>query len=205
MYCIRIMCLSGWVGKASRNCDSRYDSNVEEFLKRLYLSTSMATSEIKAFPAQAPRVRDPKRSAGGMLERLPSFNQLPSWLPRAALERFVKAFEASGFRGGVNYYRCLNRNWEKTKAAFEKSGRKIKQPTFFIAGELDMVIRTYGGTEAAESMVSKVCSDLKGCHFIPDCGHWNTQEKPQETSTALIRFLDQTAASEPKGARRSRL
>jgi hypothetical protein len=33
-------------------------------------------------------------------------------MPQEALDRFVEAFKASGFRGGINYYRCLNRNWQ---------------------------------------------------------------------------------------------
>ena len=39
---------------------------------------------------------------------------------------------------------------------------------------------------------AEACSDLRGCHFIPDCGHWNTQEKPEETTKALIHFLEST-------------
>lgn len=38
----------------------------------------------------------------------------------------------------------------------------------------------------------QVCLDLRGCCFIADCGHWNTQEKTRETNEALIQFLDDT-------------
>ena len=34
----------------------------------------------------------------------------------------------------MNYYRCLDRTWEQTREAFERAGRKIRQPTLFIAG-----------------------------------------------------------------------
>lgn len=172
--------------------EKEYDADVEGFLKRLYLSGALSTSEVKAMTIEAPPCQDPKRSAGGQLDRLPLCTSLPSWMPQEALDRFVEAFKASGFRGGINYYRCLNRNWQKTKSAFQKAGGKIKQPTLFIGGELDPVIKTYGGPEATARMVSKVCSDLRGCCFIADCGHWNTQEKPHETTQALLRFLENT-------------
>ena len=67
-----------------------------------------------------------------------------------------------------------------------------RQPLFFIAGELDNVIHTNGGMEASTAALRKTCTDLRGIVYIPDCGHWNTQEKPHETNVALLGFLAST-------------
>jgi len=175
--------------------DREYDADPENFLLRIYLSGALNTSEVKAIPLEADRNQDPKRSSGGCRTRLPQPAKgapLPSWLPRPALDRFVDEFRKSGFRGGLNYYRCLDRNWAQVQEPLKKSGRKILQPLLFIAGELDNVIHTNGGMEASTAALRKTCTDLRGIVYIPDCGHWNTQEKPHETNVALLGFLAST-------------
>lgn len=47
----------------------------------------------------------------------------PLLTSQAALERFVKAFEASGFRGGVNYYRCRARRGRERGPPNTRSSR----------------------------------------------------------------------------------
>ncbi|CAE7041303.1 ephA [Symbiodinium sp. CCMP2456] len=175
--------------------DQEYDADPENFLLRIYLSGALGTSEVKAIPLEADRNKDLKRSSGGCRTRLPQPVRgapLPSWLPRPALDRFVDEFRKSGFRGGLNYYRCLDRNWAQVQEPLKKRGRKVLQPLLFIAGELDNVIHTNGGMEASTAVLRKTCADLRGIVYIPDCGHWNTQEKPHETNVALIGFLDST-------------
>ncbi|CAE7257763.1 ephA [Symbiodinium microadriaticum] len=175
--------------------DQEYDADPENFLLRIYLSGSLGTSEVKAIPLEADRNTDLKRSSGGCRTRLPQPVRgapLPSWLPRPALDRFADEFRKSGFRGGLNYYRCLDRNWAQVQEPLEKRGRKVLQPLLFIAGELDTVIHTNGGMDASTAALRKTCADLRGIVYIPDCGHWNTQEKPHETNVALLGFLDST-------------
>ena len=36
-------------------------------------------------------------------------SSLPAWLSEEDLDHFSNKFEKTGFTGGVNYYRCLNR------------------------------------------------------------------------------------------------
>jgi len=40
-------------------------------------------------------------------DRLPIYPSLPSWMPQDVLDQFVEAYKTSGFRGGINYYRCF--------------------------------------------------------------------------------------------------
>ncbi|CAE7527141.1 ephA [Symbiodinium natans] len=180
--------------------DQEYDSDPENFLLRCYLSGAWGTSQVKAIPFEAGRNKDPKRASGGFLDRLPQPRPgapLPSWLPRPALDRFVDEFRKSGFRGGVNYYRCLDRSWTQAQESLKKTGRKVLQPLLFIAGELDMVIETNGGMEGSTAALRRACADLRGVVYIPDCGHWNTQEKPHETNAALLGFLAATKDLSP--------
>ena len=41
-------------------------------------------------------------------------DKLPSWLTEADLDFFAGEFKRAGFRGGVNWYRNTDRNWELT-------------------------------------------------------------------------------------------
>ncbi|GAA3213888.1 alpha/beta hydrolase [Actinocorallia longicatena] len=88
----------------------------------------------------------------------------------------VSAFETSGFTGGINWYRNLDRNWSLLAAAEPI----IHQPTLMIYGARDTVAR------------SETLTD-----FVPDaevisldCGHWIQQERPEETNQAILTWLD---------------
>ena len=81
---------------------------------------------------------DPKASAGGWIPRLGAPKGLPDWLTQKDLDYYVDQFTEAGFRGGINYYRNLRRNWEVTP---QLADVRITQPVLFLAGEKDSVIR----------------------------------------------------------------
>src|SRR5262249_8613792 len=62
----------------------------------------------------------------------------PRWMTEDDLATYVAAYERTGFTGGLNWYRNLDRNWELL-APLE--GRRIEQPALFIAGSRDPVMR----------------------------------------------------------------
>ena len=62
--------------------------------------------------------------------------KLPAWLTEADLDFFAGEFKRVGFRGGVNWYRNFDRNWELTPFL---DGAKLRQPAVFAAGEHDVV------------------------------------------------------------------
>ena len=136
-------------------------------------------------PRDPPKITDPKASAGGWIPRLGLPKQLPGWLTEKDLDYFSSEFERAGFRGGVNYYRNIERNWEITP---ELTGARIKVPVAFIAGTEDIVIR--GAKEPAlRATMSRVADDLRGVTLVPGAGHWIQQEKPQETNAFILDFL----------------
>jgi pimeloyl-ACP methyl ester carboxylesterase len=121
--------------------------------------------------------------AGGAL---PSASPpLPSWLSEADLDVYAGEFARRGFRGPLNYYRNIDRNWELT-AAFE--GTKITVPALYIAGDKDMVVAFPGAAEQIANM-KQVVPLLRDIKMLPGCGHWTQQERPAEVSAAIIEFL----------------
>jgi pimeloyl-ACP methyl ester carboxylesterase len=110
---------------------------------------------------------------------------LPPWLTQQDLDYLVSEFTEAGFRGGVNYYRNFDRNWEITP---QLAGARIKVPVAFSAGEQDIVIR--GAKEdALRAQMSRVADDLRAVKLVPAAGHWIQQEKPEETNVFILDFL----------------
>ncbi|QDW35964.1 alpha/beta hydrolase [Bradyrhizobium sp. KBS0727] len=120
----------------------------------------------------------------GLLAPLPNPARLPIWLSKADLEIFATAFAESGFRGGLNYYRNLDRNW-RLQAAL--NGKTVDIPALYIVGERDVGLSIPGMRELIAAMPGLVPM-LKEPIFLPGCGHWAPQERPQQVSTAIIDF-----------------
>ena len=110
---------------------------------------------------------------------------MPDWLGQEDLNYVVGQFEKSGFRGGVNYYRNFGRNWDITE---ELTNTRVTVPTFFIAGERDVVIAG-ASKEQLSGAMSRVVDNLRDVLLIPGIGHWVQQEAPEETNQAMSEFL----------------
>jgi pimeloyl-ACP methyl ester carboxylesterase len=105
----------------------------------------------------------------------------PPWLTDEELAVYVDAFERSGFTGGLNWYRNIDRNWELTASVGE---RRIAQPAMFLTGELDPV-RQFMPAEAMRGWVT----DLRAEIVVPGAGHWVQQQEPAAVNAALLEFL----------------
>jgi len=110
-------------------------------------------------------------------------DKLPPWLTEADLDFFAGEFKRAGFRGGVNWYRNIDRNWELTPFL---DGAKLRQPAVFAAGEYDVVGKMIPGGYA---MAGAFTPNLKNKVIIPGAGHWVQQERPKEINEILIEFL----------------
>ena len=93
----------------------------------------------------------------------------------AELNVFVRAFEHSGFTGGINWYRNFTRNWETT----DNVEQLVRQPTLMIHGKYDIV----GQSENLKEIVPTV-----ELHTL-ECGHWIQQERPTETNDLILSWL----------------
>jgi pimeloyl-ACP methyl ester carboxylesterase len=91
---------------------------------------------------------------------------------------FVDAFTASGFTGGINWYRNMTRNWERS-ADIDTT---VRVPALMIMAENDAVLPP----SAADGM-EKIVPDLEK-YLVRDSGHWTQQERPDEVSNKLIEW-----------------
>ena len=131
-------------------------------------------------PVRAP---SPLPNSAGFLDQMEEPKALPAWLSEADLDYFTKEFQHAGFRGGLNWYRNIDRNWELTAGY---AGAKITQPALFIAGDRDVVVQMAG---AAITDLEKGVPNLRKKVMLPGCGHWTQQERATEVNEEMIAFL----------------
>jgi pimeloyl-ACP methyl ester carboxylesterase len=108
---------------------------------------------------------------------------LPPWLTEQDLDVFTASFERSGFRGGLNWYRNLDRLWELTRCL---CGAPLRQPGLFCAGDLDAVVTMY---RSAFDALERTVPNLRQKVLLPGAGHWIQQERPAEVNRLLLEFL----------------
>lgn len=95
------------------------------------------------------------------------------------INAYVDAYERSGFHGGVNLYRNIDRNWE----LMEGRDETVAAPSLWIGAELDLFIPP----ESAKGM-ERLVPDLEQ-HVIAGSGHWVTWEQPDALNALLIDWL----------------
>ena len=122
--------------------------------------------------------------AGGMLrDRFVIPDKLPAWLTQEDVDFYVGEFERTGFRGPLNRYRNIDRDWRDLQAW---KGRPIEVPSLFIGGERDGP--TIWGSNAI-SRFPATLPQLRGSHILPGCGHWVQQERADEVNDLLLEWL----------------
>jgi pimeloyl-ACP methyl ester carboxylesterase len=122
---------------------------------------------------------------GGLLADRPTPASLPNWLTEADLDFYVREFERTGFRGGLNWYRNIDRNWELL-APLE--GAKVTVPALYMAGDGDLIMAFPGMDRVIANLANNV-PQLRGKVILPGCGHWTQQERASEVNAAMIDFL----------------
>jgi pimeloyl-ACP methyl ester carboxylesterase len=120
---------------------------------------------------------------GGWITRRPTAAGLPDWLTEADIDFYASEFKRTGFRGGLNWYRNIDRNWELL-APF--AGSKVTVPALYMTGD-----RT-APPQGIDRVIADLANDvpqLRGAIVLRDCGHWAQQERPSEVNAAMIDFL----------------
>jgi pimeloyl-ACP methyl ester carboxylesterase len=108
----------------------------------------------------------------------------PPFMTEDEFQAYVDAYTETGFTGGLNWYRNIDRNWE---AAARYEGQTIDAPALFVVGSRDPVQR-FMPKEAMDGLVT----DLREAVVIEGGGHWIQQQAPDEVNDALLRFLRET-------------
>jgi pimeloyl-ACP methyl ester carboxylesterase len=148
---------------------------------------SGSASELATLPGYYVMDRD-LGMAATVAPYMPTTAQIAAnrWLPDQELAVYVRAFERTGFQGGLNWFRCHSGSIGKTEIEFF-AGRTIDAPSCFISGVADWgAYRTPG---ALERMQTVTCTRMEGVHFIQGAGHWVQQEQPERVNTVLLDFL----------------
>ena len=110
---------------------------------------------------------------------------LPGWLSEADIDFYTGEFARTGFRGGLNWYRNIDRNWELL-APF--AGARVTIPALYVAGDRDLVVAFRGMDQLIPNLRNFV-PQLRNTVMLPGCGHWTQQERPAEVNAAMIEFL----------------
>jgi pimeloyl-ACP methyl ester carboxylesterase len=118
-----------------------------------------------------------------MRDRFAYPDPMPAWLTDDDLDVYAAEFEHTGFTGGLNRYRNVDRDWEDLSAF---RGRAIEVPALFVGGDRDGP--TIWGMPSIERF-PKTLPKLHASVILSGCGHWTQQERPAEVNAALLDFL----------------
>ena len=169
----------------------RAERELEEDVRRSMLGILYTASGDAAVKGQLANFATFPKSTR-LVDNLTLPDELPAWLTETDLHYFISQFERSGFRGPINWYRNIDRNWALTSFL---DGARIAQPTLFLAGELDGVVKMAAKDyDALELNVPNLWKK----HLIPKAGHWVQQERPDEVNELILNFLAAKAASSSK-------
>ena len=141
-------------------------------------------------PRRSPNVFDrdsvgmvPRR--GGFLSRTVEPSALPAWLTEGDLDFYAGEFTRTGFRGGLNWYRNIDRSWELLAPY---AGARVTVPALYVAGDRDLVV-SFRGMDQLIPNLSRFVPQLRKTVMLPGCGHWTQQERPDEVNAAMLEFL----------------
>jgi pimeloyl-ACP methyl ester carboxylesterase len=157
--------------------EAELERDVESSIRRIYFSGSGDGPDALVFGQLQPG----KGFLGGTIEP----ETLPAWLTLEDIAYYTREFTRSGFRGGLNWYRNMTRSW-----ALLAPWRDciIRQPSMFIAGSRDAVLKFPGSARQIEAF-AQTLPGLRGCHILEGAGHWIQRERATEVNELLLGFL----------------
>jgi pimeloyl-ACP methyl ester carboxylesterase len=121
----------------------------------------------------------------GLVPSLPDPPTLPPWLSQADLDFYAGEFARVGFRGGLNWYRNIDRNWELLAPW---ANAQVTVPALYLAGERDLVL-AFRGMDQLLPALPRFVPELRNTLILTGCGHWTQQERPAEVNAAMLEFL----------------
>lgn len=158
--------------------DAELGARPREFLARVYYSLSADYHYLDTWqhPAEGTRY----------LDVLPEAPALPwRWLSNAEFDTLADDFERTGFTGGLNWYRALDRNWELTA---DYADATVTVPAYFLYGERDPDMEGFSGRDPLGTLRANV-PDLRAVTKIADAGHLVQLERATEVNDLLIAHL----------------
>ncbi|WP_405019907.1 alpha/beta hydrolase [Kitasatospora sp. NBC_00070] len=122
---------------------------------------------------------------GSFADLLPEAGALPDWLTEADLDVYAADFARTGFTGGLNWWRTMELSWELT-APWQ--GAPMTTPAVYLYGERDGSVQLPGLDQLIANLQVFV-PNLTRTVVLPGVGHWTQQERPDEVTAELLKFL----------------
>jgi pimeloyl-ACP methyl ester carboxylesterase len=156
--------------------EAEFEADVDRSMR---LFTWGASGEARDMPVFANAMAG-KPADSKLFDGFPDMQGLPPWITEEEHKYYVEQFKKGGFRGPINRYRNMDRDWEQMP---ELADKKIEQPALFIIGAKDGV-----ASFAPMDPMKQLVSNLKMVS-LEGAGHWTQQERPKEVNAELIAFL----------------
>jgi len=102
---------------------------------------------------------------------------VPRFMNEQDVAVYLREYMRTGFRGGLNWYRNIDRNWELTR---EYDDHKVEMPALFMSGTRDSTMKWMHPDVMKERV-----TDLR-VELVDGAGHWLQQERPDEVNRALL-------------------
>ena len=110
------------------------------------------------------------------------FPRVPDWMLEDDVSVYVLAFKRTGFTGGLNWYRNIDRNWERTAGVAE---RAIEVPALYMVGTRDSTYQ-WMTPDATKDRIPKLRVET-----VQGAGHWLQQERAGDVNRELLKLLDE--------------
>ena len=164
------------------------------------------------------------RMAPGLWQRIPRPKDLPTWITSDDLKYITNEYQRSGFYGGLCWYRALRHNFYEMKQELLRilpidrneqnlkresqccsddgkkntypDNDKIRQPSMFMMGTDDSLMKLYGGQSKIRTRLRQTMTNMiEEPIFLDGVGHWVQIEAQQHVNDALLRFLNHVSSS----------
>jgi pimeloyl-ACP methyl ester carboxylesterase len=162
--------------------EAEFERDPEESLRRLLVGGSGSGGRPPT-PLGGGDVGMVRRGGGFLSGR--SVAELPGWITEQDIAFYAGEFKRAGFRGGLNWYRNIDRNWELLAAW---AGAKVGVPALYVAGDRDLVLG-FKGMDQLLPALKQIIPNLQDTIILKGCGHWTQQERPEAVNSAMLAFL----------------
>lgn len=106
------------------------------------------------------------------------------FLPEEAMQYFTETYEATGFTGGLNWYRAIPR----MGPIMANAASRIEVPCLYVGAEDDVIL-----PPSSANGMEDFISDLEK-YTVMNSGHWTQQEQPEEVNRVIIDWLNRKIA-----------
>ncbi len=165
--------------------EAEIETDLAGWLLGMYYAASGDGVRARRATGDAAGGRFTVASGGQLRDRFiwPEPGQWPGWMSEEDFDYYLSEFLRTGFSGGLNRYRNVDRDWADT-AAWDNAS--IMQPSLFVGGELD------GPTMWGAGSIAKFDKTMPNLHksvIVDGSGHWVQQEAADQVNAELIEFL----------------